>query len=80
LKFLDHCEILGLDGGGGWDHAAKLWARGRALKPSVVFTDADLLIAATASFHRHHFATSEAKLVKNLAAIGLTDVSLVPNE
>ncbi|MEO7034764.1 MAG: PIN domain-containing protein [Polyangiaceae bacterium] len=80
LKFLDRCDVLGLDGGGGWDFAAKLWARGRALKPAVVLTDLDLLIAATAAFHRRPFATSEVNLVKNLAAIGLSEVTLVPNE
>jgi len=79
LKFFERCEILSLDGG-GWDLAAKLWAKGRTHKPAIVFTDADLLIAATASFHGRAFATSEKNLLTNLRAIGITDVALVPNE
>jgi predicted nucleic acid-binding protein len=78
-KFLEHCEILSLDGG-GWELAAKLWAKGRTHKPAIVFTDADLLIAATAFFHERTFATSEANLVTNLALIGVTDVTLVSND
>ncbi|HEY6723377.1 MAG TPA: hypothetical protein VI197_05070 [Polyangiaceae bacterium] len=78
-KFFDACEILGLDAGGGWDSAAKLWARARSHKPSIVFTDGDLLIAATAAFHRRPFATSEVNLAKNLKAIGLAEVVLVPS-
>jgi predicted nucleic acid-binding protein len=78
-KFFDACELLGLDAGGGWDFAAKLWAQARAHKPSIVFTDGDLLIAATAAFHRRPFATSEVNLAKNLEAIGLAEVVLVPS-
>lgn len=79
LKFLDSCDILGLDAGGGagWNHAAELWARARAHRPSIVFTDADLLIAATASFHGKTLVTSEKGLVANLEAIGVADVHLL---
>jgi len=79
LKFLDRCEVLGLDaaGGAGWNHAADLWARAKVHKPSIVFTDADLLIAATASFHGQTLVTSEAGLVANLEAVGVVDVHLL---
>ena len=79
LKFLDRCEVLGLDAGGGagGNHAAELWAKARRHKPSIVFTDADLLIAATASFHAQTLVTSEGGLVSNLRAIDVTDVRLL---
>lgn len=80
LKFIDRCDVLGLDASGGWAHAARLWAKGRAHTPSIVLDDADLLIAATAAFHQRPFATSDVKLVENLTAIEFTDVALVPNE
>jgi len=82
LKFLDRCEVLGLDsaGGTGWNLAAELWAKAKVHKPSIVFTDADLLIAATASFHRHTLVTSEAGLVRNLRAIGVVDLHHLPRE
>jgi predicted nucleic acid-binding protein len=79
LKFLDSCDILCLDAGGGagWNHAAELWARAKVHKPSIVFTDADLLIAATASFHGRTLVTSEKGLVENLESIGVADVHLL---
>jgi predicted nucleic acid-binding protein len=82
LKFLDRCEVLGLDAGGGagWNHASELWARAKAHKPSIVFTDADLLIAATASFHQQTLVTSEPGLVANLEAIGMVDVHFLANQ
>lgn len=60
-KFIDRVLVLGLDAasGEGWNLAAQLWAEGRTRKPARVFTDADLLNAATAAFHRHEFATSD---------------------
>lgn len=81
-KFLDRCEVLGLDlgGGTGWTLAAELWARGRAQKQAILFSDGDLLIAATASLHSETLVTFDAKLAKNLEAIGYTDVLLLPRE
>jgi predicted nucleic acid-binding protein len=80
-KLLDRAEVLGLDGGSGegWNVAARLWAAGRARKPAVVVTDADLLIAATAEFHGRAFATCEAQLAENPKAMGLrSSVQVVP--
>jgi predicted nucleic acid-binding protein len=80
-KLLDRTEVLGLDGGSGegWNVAARLWAAGRARKPAVVVTDADLLIAATAEFHGRAFSTCEAQLAENLKAMGMrTSVLVVP--
>ena len=79
-KFLDQVEVLGLDGAGGagWTFAARLWADGRAHRPAIVMTDADLLIAATAAIHGRPFATSEARLAANLREIGFpVDVRVV---
>ncbi len=53
-KFMERVQVLGLDG-----------ARARA-KPARVFSDADLLIAATAAFHGQEFATSEVNLAEGL--------------
>ena len=80
-KFLDRVEVLGLDGaaGSGWTLAARLWADGRAKQPAIVFTDADLLIAATAANHGRPFVTSEARLADNLQRIGFpVEVHVVP--
>jgi predicted nucleic acid-binding protein len=61
--------------------AARLWAEGRSQKPALVFDDADLLVAATAAFHGHELATSDAKLVERLKRISLpVGVRLVPLE
>lgn len=70
-KFLDRVEVLGLDhaGGRGWTLAARFWAKAKAVRPSIVFTDADLLIAMTAAFHQRPFATSEARLAENLRRV-----------
>jgi predicted nucleic acid-binding protein len=70
-KFLDRVEVLGLDvgNGTGWNLAAQLWAKARQHRPAIVFTEADLLIAATAALHGRAFATSEARLVDNLRRI-----------
>jgi predicted nucleic acid-binding protein len=80
-KFLDRVEVLGLDGAGGsgWSLAARLWADGRAHRPAIVFTDADLLIAATAAIHGRTFVTSEGRLADNLRQIGFpVAVQVVP--
>jgi predicted nucleic acid-binding protein len=81
-KFLDRCEVLGLDlgGGVGWTTAAELWAQGRAKRPAIVFSDGDLIIAATASLHGETLVTFDAKLAKNLEAIGYANVLLLPRE
>jgi predicted nucleic acid-binding protein len=39
-------------------------------KPALVFTDADLLIAATAAHHDRGLATSERRLAVGLASLG----------
>jgi predicted nucleic acid-binding protein len=79
LKFLDRCDVLGLDvaGGAGWNYAAALWAKLKNKKPSITLADADLLIAATAGFHRRTLVTAEKKLVENLRAVGFDDVRLL---
>src|SRR6266540_3515043 len=82
-KFIERVQVLGLDAGGGegWNLAARLWAEGRSHKPARVFADADLLIAATAAFHGHEFATSEVSLAEGLTQLGFpVAVHLVPIE
>lgn len=49
-------------------------------KPSIVFSEADLLIAATASFHGEALLTFDTGLVENLKAIGFENVTLVARE
>jgi len=82
-KFLDRVEVLGLDGpgGGGWNVAARLWADAATHKPALTFTDGDLLIAATAAFHRRPLATAEVGLAEGLEKLGFpTGVQLVAQE
>jgi|CZKU01.1.fsa_nt_gi predicted nucleic acid-binding protein len=83
-KFMERVQVLGLDGasGEGWNLAARLWSEGRSLKPALVLTDADLLIAATAASHGHEFATSEVGLVEGLRRLATFPVAvrLVPME
>jgi predicted nucleic acid-binding protein len=55
-----------------------LWAKGRNHQPSIVFGDADLLIAATASFHGRKLVTMDARLAENLRRIGVDDLQLIP--
>lgn len=71
--------MLGLDGvgGAGWDYAAELWAKLKNHQPSIVLTDADLLIAATAGFHRRTLVTAEKNLVENLKAVDFDDARLL---
>jgi predicted nucleic acid-binding protein len=79
--FLDQVEVLGLDapGGGGWNVAARLWAEGRDLKPAHLFSDGDLLIAATAAFHGRPFVTADANLAEGLRRLSFpVGVELVP--
>lgn len=82
LKFLERCDVLGLDGAGGagWNYAAGLWAKLKVHQPSITLKDADLLVAATAGFHRRTLVTAEKKLVENLHAIGFDDVRLLTEE
>lgn len=70
-KFIDGVRVIGLDdpAGGGWNLAARLWAAGTAIGRK--FTDADLLIAATAAFHAEPFATSDKGLAEGLQQIKL---------
>jgi predicted nucleic acid-binding protein len=70
-KFMERVQVLGLDGvsGEGWNVAARLWAEGRSRKPALVFSDADLFIAATAAFHGHELATADAGLAEGLRKI-----------
>jgi predicted nucleic acid-binding protein len=80
-KFMERVTVLGLDGaaGEGWNLAARLWAEGSSKGRS--FTDADLLIAATAAFHAHELATSDVGLAESLAKIAFpVAVRLVPVE
>lgn len=82
-KFMERAQVLGLDAGSGegWNLAARLWAGGRSQKPARVFADADLLIAATAAFHGHEFATSEVGLAEGLMQLAFpVAVHLVPIE
>jgi predicted nucleic acid-binding protein len=82
-KFIERVQTLGLDGssGEGWDVASRLWAEARTVKPAVVFTEADLLIAATAAFHGHELVTAEVGLAENLKKVSFpVGVRLVPME
>jgi predicted nucleic acid-binding protein len=82
-KFLERVQVLGLDGalGEGWNLAARLWAEGRAQKPALVVTDADLLMATTAAFHGHELATADAGLAEGLRRLAFpVGVTLVPME
>jgi predicted nucleic acid-binding protein len=70
-KFMERVQVLGLDGalGEGWNLAARLWADGRAQKPALVMTDADLLVATRAALHGHELATADAALVESLTRV-----------
>ncbi len=67
-KFLERVMVYDFDGVAA-DVASRLWAEGRSKKPALVFTDADLMIAATAASFGHEFATSESGLVEGLAKL-----------
>jgi len=53
-KFLYGIPVLGLDDASatGWTLAARMWVDWQFHEPARTVTDADLLIAATAAFHR----------------------------
>lgn len=80
-SWLLRAEILGLDEPRfvGWTFAADLWAQGRAFEPARVFSDADLMIAATALHHDRTLVTSEARLGELLTQLGYAHaVEVVP--
>lgn len=82
-KLLARVDVLGLDlaGGRGWNLAAHLWAEGRALKPALVLTDADLLVAATALTHARTLLTADRGLAEGLQRLSLgVTVEWVPPE
>jgi predicted nucleic acid-binding protein len=71
-KFLRNLEILGLDDGrgAGWDMAGRWWAELDVNHPNEhKLSDADLLIATTAAFHRRAFVTTDRRLFEGLKAI-----------
>ena len=72
-QILRQATILGLDPANhlGWKIAADLWAKGRTLTPSVVFSDGDILITATALAHNRVLATVDEKLRARLKELGL---------
>src|SRR5206468_4284700 len=55
---------------GGWEIAAELWAQGQVQKPAIVFSEGDLLIAATAAAHERTLVTSDEALAANLLRVG----------
>lgn len=79
-KFLEVCEVLGLDGhaGEGWNLAARLWVKLKSHKPSLCLSEADLLVAATAAAHGRVLVTADVGLVRNLQAIEHGPIELVP--
>lgn len=82
-KLLARVDLLGLDtaGGRGWDVAARLWAEGRALKPALVLSEGDLLVAATAVTHERTLFTADRGLREGLARLSLPiAVEWVPPE
>ena len=60
--------ILGL--GGAWSVATDIYAAAAVHKPAIVLSDGDTLIAATAFAAKYTLVTSDAKLGKNLSALG----------
>jgi len=80
-KLLRSCEILSLDHSSAWDVATTLWVDGKLQTPAVVFSDADLLIAATAAAYERPFATSDSRLAERLATVHFPmAVTFVPLE
>jgi predicted nucleic acid-binding protein len=71
-RWLLRAEVFGLDQGkfAGWTLAADLWAAGRTHKPARVFSDADLLIVATAFQHDRVLVTGEGRLAILLHELG----------
>lgn len=71
-RWLLRAEVLGLDQAkfAGWTLAADLWAAGRTYKPARVFSDADLLIVATAFQHDRVLVTGEGRIASLLNELG----------
>ncbi|HJX66972.1 MAG TPA: type II toxin-antitoxin system VapC family toxin [Polyangia bacterium] len=71
-NLLRETTILGLDerGFAGWRLAADLWANCKHHQPSVVLSEGDLLIAATALMHDRQLVTVDVNLQARLKAIG----------
>jgi predicted nucleic acid-binding protein len=74
---LRQATVYGLDGSDylGWKIAADLWARANAHKPSIAFSDGDLLITATAIAHGRALVTVDEKLRRVLKALNLGTVA-----
>lgn len=72
-QILRRATVLGLDATDhlGWKIAADLWIKGRTQSPALVFSDGDLLIAATALAHRRALATVDENLRSRLRDLGL---------
>jgi predicted nucleic acid-binding protein len=69
---LREATILGLDerGFAGWRVAADLWASSRQHEPSVVLSEGDLLIVATALMHDRQLVTVDRNLQTRLRTLG----------
>jgi hypothetical protein len=69
---LREATILGLDERGftGWRVAADLWANCKHHEPSVVLSEGDLLIVATALTHDRQLVTVDSNLQASLKVIG----------
>jgi predicted nucleic acid-binding protein len=69
---LREATILGLDERGftGWRVAADLWANCKQHEPSVVLSEGDLLIVATALTHDRQLVTVDSNLQARLKVIG----------
>lgn len=57
----------------GWELAAEIWASAALMKPSVVFSEIDLLIGATAFAHGGTFVTADLNLAARLTECGFHD-------
>jgi len=72
-NLLREATVLGLDEHGfvGWRLAADLWANCKHHQPSVVLSEGDLLIVATALMHDRQLVTVDLNLQARLKALGL---------
>jgi predicted nucleic acid-binding protein len=69
---LQSVSVLGLDAANfaAWNIAANLWAEGKAKQPSVILSEADLLIFASALAYGRRLATTDAHLVERIRDLG----------